>query len=136
MFSVNCHVGRLIETRLHALASLEEVAQLGERFRDVAARLPHAQLVICGDYRGLRVFAPEVAERFTTMLSRENARVERSAILCSPEHATSMLQIERTVKNAGSPSRRAFRVQPDLEAWLGEVLTDEEKARLSQFLAS
>jgi hypothetical protein len=47
-----------------------------------------------------------------------------------------MLQIERTVKNAGSPSRRTFRVQPELEAWLAEVLTAEERARLSQFLAS
>src|SRR5579885_1245838 len=104
MFFVNHHVGRLIETRVKALASPEEVAQLGERFSDVASSMPQRQLVVCGDYRGLRVFSPEVAERFAEMLSRENARVERSAILCSPEHATSLLQIERTVKQAGSAS--------------------------------
>src|SRR5581483_6953141 len=100
MFSVSNHVGRLVETRVQFLASLDEVAQLGEQFREVASQLPHTQIVVCGDYRVLRVFAPDVAERFTAMLSRENARVELSALLCSPDHATSMLQIERTVKNA------------------------------------
>ncbi|HEY2748491.1 MAG TPA: hypothetical protein VGL86_27905 [Polyangia bacterium] len=135
MFTVEHHAGRLIETRTSHLASLEEVAAFGARFREIAGKLPAAQVVICGDYRGMRILSPDVAERFVAMLTAANPRVERSAILCSPDHATSLLQIERTVKQAANPSRRTFRDAGDLAAWLGQLLTDDERARLAEFLA-
>ena len=135
MFTVEHHVGRLIETRTSHLSSLGEVADFGARFREIAARLPAEQVVICGDYRGMRIFSPDVAERFVAMLTAANPRVERSAILCSPDHATALLQIERTVKQAASSSRRTFRDAAELTAWLGDVLTDDERARVAAFLA-
>ena len=134
MYSVEQRQGRLVETRLDVLATVEEVRQFGARFGAVVAALPHKQVVICGDYRGVRVFAPDVAERFTAMLSTANPRVERSAILLAADHATAILQIERTVKQAANPGRRTFRVAAELEAWLGEVLDADEKKRLHQFL--
>lgn len=135
MFTVEHHVGRLIETRTSQLSSLGEVADFGARFREVATRLPTEQVVICGDYRGMRIFSPDVAERFVAMLTAANPRVERSAILCSPDHATALLQIERTVNQAANPSRRTFRDAGELAAWLGEVLTADERARVAAFLA-
>jgi hypothetical protein len=80
------------------------------------------------------VFAPDVAEKFCALLVAANPRVERSAILLDAEQAVAALQIERTVKQAGTSSRRAFRVVAELEAWLGEVLDADEKKRLHAFL--
>jgi L-fucose isomerase-like protein len=133
MFSVDNQVGRLIETRTSSLATLDEIAAFGARFREVAGKLP-GQVVICGDYRGMRILSPDVADKFVAMLTAANPRVERSAILCSPDHATANLQIERTVKQAANPSRRTFRDAGELSAWLGQVLTVEERARLFTFL--
>jgi hypothetical protein len=136
MFTVEHRVGRLIETRTAQLSSLDEIAQFGARFRTIAATLPADRpVVIVGDYRGMRILSPDVAERFVGMLTAANPRVERSAILCSPDHATALLQIERTVKQAGSASRRTFRDARELVAWLGEVLGAEERARAAAFLA-
>lgn len=135
MFTVEHHVGRLIETRTSRLSSLGEVADFGARFRDIVATLPAEQVVICGDYRNMHIFSPDVAERFVAMLTAANPRVERSAILCSPDHATALLQIERTVKQAASSSRRTFRDAAELTAWLGDVLTNDERARVAAFLA-
>ena len=135
MFTVEHHVGRLVETRTSQLGSLDEVAAFGARFREVAAALPAPQVLICGDYRNMRILSPDVAERFVGMLTAANPRVERSAILCSPDHATALLQIERTVKQAANPSRRTFRDAGELVAWLGELLTADERARLAAFLA-
>jgi hypothetical protein len=136
MFTVEHHVGRLIETRTAQLASLDEVAQFGGRFREIAGRLPaQQQVVICGDYRGMRILSPDVAEKFVAMLTAANPRVQRSAILCSADHATALLQIERTVRQAANPSRRTFRDAGELAAWLGELLTAEERARVAAFLS-
>jgi hypothetical protein len=109
------------------------VQQFGARFREVVSALP-GHVIICGDYRRVRVFAPDVAERFSGMLTAANPRVERSAILLTPDQATAGLQIERTVKQAANPGRRTFRVAEELQAWLGEILDADEKKRLHEFL--
>jgi hypothetical protein len=134
MFTVEHLEGRLVATRLSSLASVDEVQNLGARFREVVSALP-GQVVICGDYRGIRVFAPDVAERFSGMLTVANPRVERSAILLAPDAATAALQIERTVKQAANPARRTFRATGELETWLGELLDANEKKRLHEFLS-
>jgi hypothetical protein len=135
MFSVEHHAGRLIETRTSSLPTLDEIAAFAARFREVAGKLA-GLVVICGDYRGLRVLSPDVAEKFVAMLTAANPRIERSALLCSPDHATALLQIERTVKQAANPSRRTFRDVADLSAWLGDVLSVEERARVAAFLGA
>jgi hypothetical protein len=134
MFSVEHRQGRLIETRLQSLANATEVAEFGARFRQVVGTLPPRPVIICGDYRGVRVFAPDVAERFSAMLVGANPRVERSGILLDADQAVAAMQIERTVKQAGNSSRRTFRAAAELVAWLGEVLDADEKKRLYAFL--
>ncbi len=134
MFSVESHTGRLVETRTSSLASLDEVSQFGARFREVAQGAGDRLLVVCGDYRGMRILSPEVAEKFVAMLTVNNPRIERSAVLCAADHPTAVLQLERTVRLAANPSRRTFRDPAELTAWLGEVLTMEERTRLALFL--
>jgi len=53
------------------------------------ASLPEAQrVVIAADWRPCKLFTPEVAERAMYMLTRDNARIERSAILHRADQAT------------------------------------------------
>jgi hypothetical protein len=47
---------------------------------------------------------------------------------------TFTLQMERMVKSAGTVQRRIFKTRDEAEAWLGEVLTGAERARLRTFL--
>jgi hypothetical protein len=134
-FEVEHHTGRLVETRVSALTSIEDVVAFGARFREVAGAIAAEQVIICGDYRKTHILAPAVAEKFVAMLTSSNPRVERSGILCSPDHATALLQIERTVKEANNKSRRTFRDPAELGAWLAEVLTPNERERVAAFFA-
>ena len=44
------------------------------------------------------------------------------------------LQVERMIRDANNPARRAFRDVGVLQTWLGEVLAAAEKTRLQEFL--
>lgn len=132
MFTVERHVGRLVETRLDALDDVAAVDRFGLAFLRLASEME--RVVIVGDYRRVRILPPEVAARFVGVMARTNPKVVRSAILLDAGHATFGLQIERMVREAGTPSRRTFRAAPDLVEWLGEELLPDEKAQLVRFL--
>jgi hypothetical protein len=44
------------------------------------------------------------------------------------------LQIQRMIREANNPNRRAFRDPDALVAWLGEVLSVQERIRLAAVL--
>ncbi|HJZ83840.1 MAG TPA: hypothetical protein VKN99_01665 [Polyangia bacterium] len=71
MFSLVCRVGRLVEVRVESLETVEEVAQVEERFSEVVGAV-RAQVIVCGDYRNLRLFAPAVADRFMAVMAGSN----------------------------------------------------------------
>ena len=104
------------------------ITQLWER----AAR----RVVLCTDLRATRLFGPEVAREIIDLMRGDNPRVERNGVL-GHENALLMLQVQRLLVEAGSPDRRkAFiRIGP-LVAWLGEVLSEEERDRLLSFLGN
>jgi hypothetical protein len=135
MFSIECTVGSLVESRVTAIRSADEVTALGARFGEIARKIPEAPLVICGDYRSFGVLAPVVADRFLQMFRDANPRVRRSAVLVAPDSPTAALQIERIVQEAAHPSRRAFRAVDACIAWLDEVLSPAERVRMRTFLA-
>ena len=60
--------------------------------------------------------------------------MERTAFLVG-ESAVFAMQIERVIRNAANPNRRAFRDPGDLRKWLAEILTATEAARLGEFLS-
>jgi hypothetical protein len=128
-------VGRLVEVRVRTLRNLEDVAALGGAMQRVVQPVKGA-IVVCADYRDAGVLSQEVADAFLGILATYNARIERSGMLLSTQHATFNLQIERIVREAAHPARRTFRVARELSAWLGEVLGPGERVRLSAFLGS
>lgn len=136
MFGVDNRVGRLIETTASSLDTPEEIAAFNSRFREITGRLAATQVMICADFRRLRSFSPDLADRFSSLLSIHNVRVARGAILCAPQHAEVCAQLQRAVEAANNPMRRAFNEPADAIEWLGQVLTDDERNRLIDFLAA
>ena len=61
----------------------------------------------------------------------DNPRIERAGILVSTS-AVFSLQLERMVREAGNPRRRAFRTAGELVTWLDEIATPDEKQRLKE----
>jgi len=131
--SVDIQVGRLLEIRVVAPVSMEDIhaseQRLGHFFR-----LRSDKLIVVADYRRATVLAPEAASRQLEIFRSFNPRVERSGILVS-RNAIFSMQIERLVTNAKNPSRRAFHDPFELKAFIGSALNHEEHVRLAQFLA-
>jgi hypothetical protein len=69
------------------------------------------------------------------MLARDNARIERSAILHRADQAISVLQVMRLVRESRHPHRRVFTDIQAMRQFLGEVLNERERTQLRQFLA-
>jgi hypothetical protein len=133
MMQVENTVGRLCVARFVPPFDVTEADQLARDIRGILGRLGRPA-IFCNDTRRARVFPPDVSDRITAMLRSDNPRVERSAVVIG---ASSMfgLQIERMFREAGNPGRRVFRSVATIVAWLDEVLTPAEGARMRSFLA-
>jgi hypothetical protein len=133
MYRTENPAGRLVTLRLVSPISDEEsmgvVADVKRVLGGVSGRG-----VICTDLTGAKTFSQPVAERFVALMRSDNPKIERSAFLVAREAATFGLQIERMIREAGNPSRRTFRSVPQIEAWVGELLTDGERIALRAFL--
>jgi hypothetical protein len=133
MFSIDVKVGRLLEIRLIAPVTLEDIelgmARLGQLFR-----MRRDKLVGVGDFSRATVFPPDVAAKLLEALKADNPRIERSGILVS-NSAIFGLQLERLIAHAENIHRRAFHDPFELKAFLGGLLTTEEHGRLAQFLS-
>jgi hypothetical protein len=134
MFTIECNAGRLLEVWVESPVALEELVPFRARLRAVLSAMPE-QMIAAVDLRSARLFPPEVAEGFVSIMRGDNPRIERSAFLVS-DSALFSLQIERMIREAGSPVRRAFRDPPALSAWLGQLLSPAERTRLDAFLAA
>jgi len=129
--------GRLVEVRLASPLSLEEVHQFALEYKTKTGAI-HGKYVGVVDITHATLFPAPVAEALIQLLSRAAEHVERTAVLVG-ERATSAtfaMQVERIIRNAASPNRRAFRTVDALRDWLREVLTVEERVRLARFLVS
>ena len=116
--------------------TLEDVDAMIAMIRAELGRVPaNARVVIAADWRPCTVFTPAVADRCVSMLTGVVPRIERSAIIHRSDHATSVLQVFRLVKESHFDGRRVFTATAPLEAWLAEILDAEERDRLRQFLA-
>jgi len=133
MFSAEVRVGRLLEIRLVAPVTLEDLAGLGRELGAIFQRRP-GKLVSAADATRAAVVAADVGAKVVEVFRNGNPRIERSAILIN-HSATFGLQIERLVAEAENPSRRCFRDVFEMKAFLGGLLAREEHGRLAQFLA-
>jgi len=127
-------VGRLVEVRPERLQSVDAVKSIGAAIGKVMRELG-TEAIFCVDWRRLRVLAPEVANALAELMKGGNSRTLRSAALIG-ERATFGLQMERVIREANNPSRRAFRDPAEMLAWLSEITTSAERARARDFLAS
>jgi hypothetical protein len=132
MFSVEVKTGRLLEIRLIAPVTLEDLQGMGQRLAAVFLEHP-GKLVAAADATRAAIVTPDVGQRIVEVFRADNPRIERSGILIN-QSATFGLQIERFVAEADNPSRRCFRDVFDLKVFLGSHLTHDEHGRLAQFL--
>jgi hypothetical protein len=132
MHSVANHAGRLVEVKVASPLTLEEVQQLVRELVAVMQSISgHSVGVV--DLLGAHVFPPDVAQTLIQLLSGNASHVERTAMLIG-DSAIFALQVERAIRSSSPDKRRAFRAPAELKAWLGEVLTAEEKAALERFV--
>lgn len=132
MFTIEHQVGRLIEVTIRAPVSLEEAQQLQ---RDYAAAIERAmgRYVCYVDVVDATVFPPDVVDAYVATMRKE-PKLLRTGILLNEDPVLS-LQVQRMIRESKVPARRTFRVPHELEAWLSEVLTPSERARLGEKLA-
>ena len=134
MHKVEHHVGRLVEVKLASPLEIQEVQQFVKELTAIIASIPSKYVGVV-DLLEAHVFPGAVADTLIQLLSTASPRVERTAMLIG-ESATFALQVERVIRTANNENRHVFRRPQELEAWLDEVLTLEERARLKHFLAS
>ena len=130
--------GRLLEIDIAAGYRVpQDVDFMMAAIAQALARVPErTRVVIAADWRPCKLFTPEVSERVVAMFTRDNARIERSAILHTVDQATSVLQVMRLIRESGHPNRKVFTDTEDMRGFLDQVLNERERTRLQQFLAS
>ena len=132
MHTVENFTGRLVEVRVEAPLTLEEIQRFIREHKAVISRIPGRYVGVVDLVRA-DVFQVDVAQALIQLLSASAPMVERTAFLIG-EGAVFALQIERVLRNSNNPQRRSFREPEELKRWLGEVLTPLEQARLSKFV--
>lgn len=133
MFTIENHVGRLVEVRIASPVEEHEMPGIAKQTHDVIESMEGAFVAVM-DLREAHVFPQTVSDAFVHILSDNNPKLERSAFIIG-DSAIFGMQIERAIRQAGKPTRKAFRTARELEAWLDEMLRPSEQARLSKFLA-
>ena len=128
MYEVKLHDRRILTARVTSCDTVDEARSIALAIRDALTNAP-GLVVATADFRAAALFKPEVTEVLVAILKSDNPKVERSGHVVGGS-AISALQIERTVREAGNPARRVFRSIPDVEAYLGEVLTLQQRAWL------
>ncbi len=129
-------VGKLVEIRIaKGYGTLEEVEQMRQLVRRTLSTLPaDFRHVTIADWRQCKLMPPRVAEQMLNMWMSANPTTVRSALLYSEESPTAVMQFLRLIRDSDHPNRRMFSDPNELAAWLDEVLTAAESARLRQFL--
>ena len=132
MYRVENPAGRLIEVKLASPLVIEEVEQFTQKYVEVMRKIPVRYVGVVNLLEAY-VFPKNVADGLMKLLSGAASHVERSALLIG-ESAVFGLQVERLIREANNPNRRAFRHGHELVAWLSEVLTAAEKKELERFI--
>ncbi len=127
-------MGRLGEIRYSSL-SLEDMSLYRSKFAALLQKVP-GKLVFVSDLRGVDSVKPEVEAQGVELMRSATPKIERAAMLVSSRGQFGMQMLRATMEAEGHEShiRRVFSSAMEIERWLGEVLTPEERARLHYFL--
>jgi hypothetical protein len=133
VFTVVRNEGRIIEATIASPLVARDVDGVIQGVR--MNILAQSEKAICvADLTKLDGLPPDAVDAFVGMFTRDNPRVERSALLLRRSPNQLAIQLGRMIRAAKSPSRMAFEDADDLAAWLDDVLRPAEKARLRTFL--
>ena len=132
-FTVERHVGRVIEARVFSLRTAADVDAYAAALRTAIVHAPQPRIFICADHRAVHIYPPEAAARLVEMFTALNPRLENAGLLVSPTNAILVMQIERIVREAADSKRRVFTRAADWYTFLAEKMTDDERARLRTF---
>jgi hypothetical protein len=132
MYTISNHVGRLVEIYIWSPVSLEETVRWARDHQAVIDAVvgPYVCFV---DLVDATIFPPEIVNAYVSTMKSE-PRLLRTGTLLNPS-PTFGLQIQRMIREANHPDRKAFRAPEELVTWLGAVLEPAERTRL-QALAS
>jgi hypothetical protein len=125
--------GRLITFRVFPPIEDSQSASAAAKLKESIGAID-GRVIICTDVTEAHVFSQETTDLFVKQMRAGNPKIERSAILLGQGSPTFALQLERMVREAASPDRRAFRNTRELEAWLEPLLTPVEQLALHSFL--
>ncbi|MCA9713240.1 MAG: hypothetical protein H6713_30035 [Myxococcales bacterium] len=131
MYRVERRVGQLVEIAIWSPVSLEEAIAWG-RDHDAVIDATRGRYVCFVDLRGARVFPPDVVDAYVATMKDEPRLLRTGTLL--PLSAVVALQINRMIREAAHPERRAFSEAAPLASWLGERLEPLERARLDALL--
>jgi hypothetical protein len=130
-------VGRLVEIRLErgfrSVADIDEVMAAMDAL--VAGVGPYERIITASDWRNCMVMGTGTADRAIVMLARRNPHTLRSGCLIRPDSPTAVMQLLRVVSETNTSLRQVFTSRETMAAWLAEVTTPNEQARLLAFLA-
>ncbi len=127
MFSIECHVGRLIEIRIWSPVVPKEASVWAE-VHDRIVSAQRSKYVCFVDVVDATVFSAESADAYLAVMKSEPGLL-RTGVLLNEDPVLS-LQISRLIREAASDSRRTFRTVSPLRLWLSEVLDAAELLRL------
>lgn len=134
-YSVELHVGRLVEARVFRLSIAEDVdayiAAIGSEVERLAAS---AGGVLVADHRPADIYAQPVSERLVELFQVMNNRLARVAIVTGLEKATLYMQLRRIAREAGYEARQVFQEPPPALHHLAGALSPEELERAREFL--
>jgi hypothetical protein len=132
VWSIDRRVGKLVEIRIWSPVTLEETVPWGEAHDTLVSKIdgPYVCLV---DLTAATVFPQDVALGYVKTMKNETNLVRTGTLL--NESPTFGMQIQRMIREANNPSRRAFRDPNELFEWLSEVLDAKERGRLRELLA-
>jgi hypothetical protein len=130
-------VGRLVEIRLEqglrSVGDVDEVIAAMDAL--VAGVAPYERIITAADWRNCTVMGAGTAERAIVMLVRRNPQTLRSGCLIRPDSPTAVMQLLRVVSETHTAVRQVFTSPETMAAWLAEVTTPKEQARVLAFLA-
>jgi hypothetical protein len=127
-------IGRLVEARFATPIERTELDEFDSRRARLRTQLAGERIVVM-DFRRASILPPELADKLVGLLHGPNPGLLRNAVLIPSASATVAMQLTRIVREADDERRRVFRGVPELEEWLGEVLSGPERQRLRELLA-
>lgn len=134
-YTVETHVGRLVEGRVFRLSTAEDVDEYIGRIAAVVESMPHGSTgVLVADHRPADIYAQPVTDRLVELFQVMNARLERVSIVTGVEKATLYMQLRRIVRAAHNDARQVFQDTSTALRHLSSVLTPAELERAREFL--